>query len=89
MSRPDNRPNVMQGGDAAQEGSSRDVAESLISSRLQATHLDSEDRDNAALDAGLSEEAAASLRQRIDERLRQAADGARGFVGSSRMTLHL
>lgn len=67
----------MQGGDEAREGAPHDVAESLISSRLQATHLDGDGRSDGAFDAGLSEEAAAVLRQRIDERLRQAADGAR------------
>ncbi len=83
----DDMPDVVQGGDATKEGGPRDVAESLISSRLQATHLDGEDGDDSALDAGLSEEAAAALRQRIDERLRQAADGARGMCDGTQHRL--
>ena len=73
---------IVQDGGAVREGGPRDVAESLISSRLQATHLDGDDHEDAALDAGLSDEAVAALRQRIDERLRQAADGACAMVES-------
>ena len=69
---------AVQGSDEARKGAARDTVSSLISSRLQATHLDEAGRNDVAQDAGLSEEAAAALRQRIDERLRQAADGARG-----------
>ena len=64
-----------QGDGEAKGGATRDVGESLISSRLRATHLDGDDGTDVALDAGISKEAAALLRQRIDERLRQAADG--------------
>ncbi len=49
--------------------------------------MDGEDGDDAALDGGLGEEAAAALRQRIDERLRQAADGACGIVKKPEMLI--
>ena len=80
MCRHDGAKSILQAADEAREGAPRDVAESLISSRLQATHLDGEHGEDAALDAGLSEEAAAALRQRVDERLRQAAEGARRII---------